>query len=642
MRTTRVRIGVVIGALIAAVSAKAGIRLASLFTDNAVLQRNSNVPIWGWANPGASITATASWGAQAKGKADKDGKFVLKIKTPAAGGPYNVMLSGDGKIGLSNLLIGDVWICSGQSNMEMTLQKGYPPPIPNQAAEIASATYPQIRLFHVAKAMVEKPADTCGGKWEICSPETVGGFSACGYFFGREIYNAVKIPVGLVDTTWGGTEVELWTSERAMMRIPDFATKINGAEAARKQFEQQSEEWLKSFAAADAGTNNWSNVICDERGFNPCPAAPTYDQMGLSDFDGVVWVRASFELGKEEYRHDWTLELGAIDDEDATFVNGKQVGLTSGWQTTRKYKLPKELLLEGTNVVAIRLLDIMGPGGFTDPTKVFVASGDERLPLKNWRFHRSVAMSSLPPRPQYQGARFSLLYNGMIAPLIPYTIKGAIWYQGEANVGRAFQYRTSFPNMIRNWREDWQSGQFPFYFVQIAPFNYGNNMSQELREAQFLTLSLPNTGMAVTTDITDDVRDIHPINKQDVGKRLALWALAKDYGRATVEYSGPLYDGYHIEGSQIYVKFRHAAGLTLRNGQSTGIEIAGVDRKFVAAEARVVNGELIVSSPSIEKPVAVRYCWSDAGIGFLQNAAGLPASPFRTDAWPGLTDKNKW
>ncbi len=616
--------------------------MASLFGDNMVLQQRSSAAVWGWAAPGARITIAASWGSKAAAAADKNGKFFVRLSTPGAGGPYSMTISGDGTVAIHNVLIGEVWLCSGQSNMEMTLKKGYPPPLMNQEQELANANYPNIRLFHVEKKMSGAPETRCGGKWEVCTTETAAGFSACGYFFGRDLYQALHIPVGLIDSTWGGTPVEYWTSEPAMMRLPDYAASIEKNRTAQVEFAKAMDAWNRELETADIGWGRWNQENCDETGFAAAGGPVSFESVGLAGFDGVVWVRATIVATKQQAAAASTLCLGPIDDEDITFINGKQVGAENDWQKPRYYAIPKNTLHEGENVLAVRVLDTGGKGGFSDFGAVKLVFQNETAAVSNWRFRTSVSLQSLPARPVFQGRSVSVLYNGMIAPLIPFALRGAIWYQGEANVGNAFQYRTAFPNMIRNWREDFGQGDFPFYFVQIAPFAYGNNMSPELREAQMMTLALKNTGMVVVGDITGNVNDIHPVNKQDVGHRLALWALAKTYGRTVGEYSGPLFRRARIAGNKMIVEFDHAAGLHFKGDNTAGLEIAGDDKVFHPAVAKVEGSRLVVWSPQVKQPASVRYCWSDTAIGFLVNGADLPASSFRTDNWPGLTDKIRW
>ena len=467
--------------VLASTDAAAAVKLPAVFGDNMVLQRGQPVPIWGWADKGEEVTVAVA-GQTLSAKAGDDGRWKVTLDKLAVGQPLemSVKASSGNTITVKNIAVGEVWVCSGQSNMEMGVG------MCNHATEeIAAAKYPQIRLFKVVKQNAAQPATDVKGNWKPCTPQSVaadgwGGFSAAAYFFGRQLHKNLKVPVGLIDTSWGGTPAEFWTSRKALEANPA----------------------LKPLAQGES----------------------------------------------------------------------------------------------------------------------------------------------------------SCLYNGMIAPLIPYAIRGAIWYQGESNVGAAYQYRTLFPAMIANWRADWGQGDFPFGFVQIAPFKYHNDSKidpaccPELWEAQRMTLDAsPNTGMAVTVDIADvegihpkngDFNGIHPKNKQEVGRRLALWALAKVYGRELV-YSGPIYKSMAVEGGNIRLQFDHrGGGLKTRDGKPlSDFTIAGADQKFVPAVAAIDGDTIVVHSDKVAKPVAVRFGWHDTATPNLANKDGLPASPFRTDRWKGVTER---
>jgi len=432
-----------------------------------VLQQKMPVPIWGWADPGEKVTVTLG-DAKATATAGQDGKWMVKLEPMAAGGPHAMTVAGANTIALKDVLVGEVWVCSGQSNMQMSVRAS------NDAEkEIAAADYPNIRLFTVARKIAEQPVDDCQGSWVACSPETVPNFSAVGYFFGRKLHKDLDVPVGLINSSWGGTLAEAWTSHEGLLVDDDFKPILQRAE----KFEPK----------------------------NPNQA--------------------------------------------------------------------------------------------------------------------------------------SNLYDGMLHPLIPFAIRGAIWYQGESNVSRAAQYAKLFPAMIADWRKHWGEGDFPFLYVQLAPYRYGNQDPRncaELWEAQLKTLSVPNTGMAVITDI-GNVKNIHPRNKQDVGKRLALWALANTYGKDVV-YSGPLYESMKVEGNKIRLQFKHVdGGLVARGGKLTNFTIAGKDGEFVPAEAEIDGESIVVHSSAVDRPVAVRFGWRDDAEPNLFNKAGLPASPFRADNFPMAT-----
>ena len=498
--------------LINAGAVLADIRLPAIIGDNMVLQQDQKATIWGWADPGEEVMVAVSWhNMKWAVTANHSGKWVYKMNPPKAGGPYEMTLSGKNTITIKNILVGEVWVCSGQSNMQMTVQSSN-----NATAEIAAADYPNIRLFTVQRKVAQEPQKDCEGSWSLCSPETVPGFSAVAYFFGRELRQRLNVPVGLIHTSWGGTPSEAWTRRGVLKSDTDFRPILDRYDdaikkypQAKKEYEQKVAEWKQAVQKAKAEGKN-------------APRGP----------------RAPF-----------------------------------------------------------------GPGHPHSP---------------------------------------SGLYNAMIAPLIPYAIQGAIWYQGESNAGRAYQYRKLFPAMIKNWRADWEQGDFPFLFVQLANFRAVKpdpNESDwaELREAQTMTLAVPNTGMATIIDIGDAV-DIHPKNKQDVGKRLALWALAETYGKEIV-YSGPLYKSMEVRGNQIVLHFDHVGGGLVAGGGEPlkGFAVAGADRKFVWADAKIEGDTVVVSSDQVSEPVAVRYAWADNPVCNLYNKEGLPASPFRTDQWPGVT-----
>ena len=502
--------------LLSATATWADIRLPAIIGDNMMLQAGEKAPIWGWADPDETVYLSVSWHRmERRVSADTDGKWAFTITTPPAGGPYEITLKGKNTIALKNILVGEVWVCSGQSNMQMTVQSSN-----NAEEEIAAAKYPKIRLFSVARKVADAPQDDCEGSWVECSPETVPGFSAVGYFFGRELRKKLDTPIGLIHTSWGGTPAEAWTSPAIMKSDPDF------------------EPILKRYADAVA---NYPTAIVQYK-------------------ERVEAWKKAVEQARSE-----------------------------GKSAPRRPYAP------------------LGPGHPHSP---------------------------------------SGLYNAMIAPLIPYAIQGAIWYQGESNAGRAYQYRKLFPAMIESWRQNWDQGQFPFLFVQLANFMQtkdepGDSAWAELREAQTMTLELPHTGMAVIIDI-GDAKDIHPKNKQDVGKRLALWALAQTYGQDIV-CSGPLYKSMEVKDGKIVLYFDHiGGGLVNQGGESLqGFAIAGADRKFVWADAQIEGDTVVVGSSEVSEPVAVRYAWADNPVCNLYNRAGLPASPFRTDTWPGVTAEKK-
>lgn len=618
--------------------------LHPLFTDNMVLQRGISDPVWGWAKPGQKITVSLN-GKSATATAGVDGKWMAKLGPFSAGGPFTLSITGPQSVTLKNILIGDVWICSGQSNMEMGIGAIHAP------GDIAKATNPNIRLFSVPKAVATAPRALTTGNWDVCTPETVakggwGGFSAVGYFFGKNLQETQKVPIGLIHTSWGGTIAEAWTSAEALKAaLPEFAPSVEQVQAAAKNTSttsvtQQMAAWWKK---NDPGTvANWQAVGFDAAAWKTMNLPTTIETAGLDGFDGVVWFRKEVTLPEGWTGKDATLHLGPIDDNDTTFVNGVQVGATEGWQMPRDYKILGNLLKAGKNIVVVRVLDTGGGGGiYGDPSAMKLeAAGTAPIALAgSWLYQDSVALAkTTPPPTQLDGNPnvTTVLYNGMIAPLLPFGIKGAIWYQGESNAGRGKQYQTLLPTLIEDWRSRFGVGAFPFFIVQLANFQArraepGESAWAELREAQAQTAqTLPKVGLAVAIDI-GDASDIHPTNKQEVGRRLALSAQALAYGEK-IEYSGPVYASRKTDGAKLRVMFTHADGLAVQGGgRLQGFAIAGADNKWVWADAIIDGQSVVLSSPQVPHPVAVRYNWADNPDGNLMNAANLPAVPFRHD-----------
>jgi sialate O-acetylesterase len=488
------------------------------------------------------------------------------------------------------------------------------------------------------------PESSVTGNWVVCSPETVADFTAVGYFFGRGLFQARKVPIGLIHSSWGGTAAEAWTSLDALRKMPDFAepaAQVERTAAARAagtyDYPKQIETWFTANDPGAAGKPAWCAPELDEGGWEQQVLPGLWETAGLPGFDGVVWFRRTIDLPASWSGADAELHLGKVDDADTTWVNGVQVGATSGYQIPRVYRVPAAVLQPGRNVIAVRVLDTGGGGGLwggSDRMRLVSSKGGEStaIPLTGpWSRKVSVSLASVTPPPvdfSQSPATPSSLYNGMIAPLLPYAMRGVIWYQGEANVGREKQYRTLFPAMIADWRRAWGEGDFPFLFVQIAPHK---DMTPEIRESQLLTLEhTPNTAMAVTIDC-GDANDIHPTHKQPVGARLALAARALAYGEK-VEYSGPVFESVQFTGPRAVLHFTHlGGGLVARDGALAGFTIAGADKVFHSAGAVIEGATVVVSTTDVPQPVAVRYGWANVPSGNLVNAAGLPASPFRTD-----------
>ena len=461
---TFIKITLLLAGILLAATSNAQIRLPAVIGDNMVLQQNSEVSLWGWGDPGTMVRVSGSWNRDTvRAMVSNQAEWFLKIRTPAAGGPYTVDIKGNDEVVLKNVMIGEVWICSGQSNMEWSADMK----INNDEEEVKNAVYPDIRLFHVRKAGSEQPQKNCFAKWEACSPETMRSFSAVGYFFSRNLHTSLKVPVGIIEVAWGGTPAEVWVKKELV----------------------ESDPLMKSCASR------------------------------LSTFD------------------------------------------------------------------------------------------------------------SWPSKP-------GVVYNAMIAPIVPYRVAGAIWYQGESNADSPESYRKLLRTLIESWRKDFGT-DFPFYFVQIAPFTYGKETRAPLiREMQMQTMDVPKTGMVVVSDLVDNVKNIHPRNKQDVGKRLASWALSETYGMKGLIYRNPLYKSITIEKGKARITFENVAnGLKSADKEITCFEIAGEDQVFKPAKVRIDGNTVVVSSKEVKNPVAVRFSFSNDAIGNLFSTEGLPVAPFRTDSW---------
>jgi sialate O-acetylesterase len=631
----------------------ANVTLPKIFGDNMVLQRNKPIPLWGWGSPNEKITIRFNHQAKTV-TTDLNGNWKVNLDKESAGGPYQLVLKGINTVTFKNVLVGEVWICSGQSNMEMPIA-GWGK-INNYQEEIAAANYPQIRHIKIPNAVNSTPQkDISQGDWKICSPQTAGDFTATGYFFARELYKQLKVPIGLINTSWGGTHVETWTSREGFEGSDEFksmiaqmpALNLDSLAKLRKDAIMINIQSLQGSLPAQNEATSWSTGI-DDTGWPQMSLPSLWEQRQLGDLDGVVWFRKTIDVSPADAGKEGILELAMIDDNDVTYVNGVKVGETNLYNQHRKYSIPASVLKAGKNFISVRVEDTGGGGGiYGDSSAVKLSIGETVISLAGaWKFKveqifgntSSVGPNSYP----------TLLYNAMVNPLIPYAFQGVIWYQGEANAGRAYQYRKAFPLMITDWRKHWNAGDFPFYFVQLASYNAGNGNSKngstwaELREAQTMTLSLHNTGMAVTTDIGNS-KDIHPKNKQDVGIRLAAIALHNVYKKDGV-YSGPMYQSMKVIGNKITITFTNiGGGLTSKGGELKGFEISGLSGQFYPAVATIDNNRVIVESEMVKFPAAVRFGWKDdPGEDNLFNKEGFPASPFRTDRWKGVTEAQKF
>ncbi len=637
--------------------ANANVQLPRFFSNNMVLQRNQVLPIWGWAAKNEKITVSIH--NQVKSiKAAKDGKWRIDLAAEQAGGPFTLTVKAKNTITITNVLFGDVWICSGQSNMDMKIGAwGF---INNYKQEIANANYANIRHFEVQKAVASTPQlDVEGGLWEVCSPQTAANFSAVAYFFARKLTQELNVPIGLINTSRGGTHIETWTSKAAFENSDEFKLMISKMPSLdvnelmrikKENFDKKYKAIKQTLETKKLEIDKWQLPSYDDSKWTNLNAPMIWEDQGLDDFDGEICFRKTIEVSEKDALKEAILELGTIDDEDETYINGIKIGETQSYNQPRKYPIAEGILKSGKNVIVVMVKDNGGGGGFYgDANKMKLTIGDTEQTLAGvWLYKiKSISVPSLTFDPNSYP---TLSFNAMLNPLIPYAIKGAIWYQGESNAGRANQYKKAFPLMITDWRTRWKQGNFPFYFVQLTTFNQNNGNSNksstwaELREAQALTLKLPNTGMAVTTDIGDP-QDIHPKNKQDVGLRLAQIALNKTYNKGNV-YTGPVFADIKIVDSKAIISFTNlGSGLQTKDkyGYVRGFEVAGADKIFKYANAYIDGDKVILFEKNTPTPIAVRFSWADdASESNLFNKEGFPAAPFRTDEWPGITDSVKY
>ncbi len=674
-------LGILFGAMLLALNclaaeetvAPAELKVHTMFSNNMVLQRGIPVKIWGVAKPGTEVTVKFA-GQEKKAKADDKGNWIITLDTMKENSTPAVLevSSDNGNAKFENVLVGDVWICSGQSNMEWIVSNSN-----NAQQEIADAKYPEIRLFTVAKKPIGEPIKTLSGEWKVCSPETVGGFSAVGYFFGRELNKDLKVPIGLINTSWGGTPAEAWTTFKTLESDPDFSNmtdryKESLKSDAMENYKKALADWEKAKGSRkdderikDPGNKGfgegWAKADFDDSAWKTMKLPCMWESQGMN-IDGAVWFRRNVEIPEKMAGKDLTLTLGAIDDFDVTYFNGTQIGsigedTPNFWAFPRKYTIPANLVKAGKNSLAVRAFDHFGGGGFSgSPKDMKISFGDESVDISGeWKFKVEYSvLSPLKPQapmgPNNQNAP-ATLYNGMINPIIPYGIKGAIWYQGESNAGRAYQYRKLLPAMITDWRKQWDQPEpgkdFPFFIVQLANFlapatKPEDSAWAELREAQTMTaFGLKNCGLGLAIDI-GDAKDIHPRNKQDVGKRLELAALKIAYGQDVV-FSGPTYDSMKVDGDKIVLTMKNiGGGMIAKDGELKHFSIAGEDKVFKWAKATIDGDKIIVSSDEVKNPVAVRYAWANNPEGCnLYNKEGLPAVPFRTDSWDGVTANSR-
>lgn len=623
----------------------AEIRLPRLIRDSMVMQRDTRLKVWGWATAGEKVKITFNKKSFST-TTDASGKWKMELPAMKAGGPYTMKIDGSNHITLKEILIGDVWLCSGQSNMvhQMSLHAV------RYADEVANANYPEIRHFWIPNVTnVQAPQeDLPGGYWKSANPADVGDFSAVAYFFAKDLYQKYHVPMGLINASWGGTPIEAWMSEESFKEFPNILTTIekNKDTAYINSFSRRISSFNRPVRQEDkglTGTKPWFDPSYTPKGWRNINIPGYWEDQGIRDLDGVVWYRREIDVPASMINTPAKVFLGRIVDADFFYINGKLVGNTTYMYPQRRYTVPAGLLKAGKNLFVVRVINNSGKGGFVPDKPYQLIAGNDTVDLKGyWQY--KVGQVNIPQRGFGGGGGIALqnqptaLFNSMINPITNYSIKGFLWYQGESNTGRADEYAKLQPAMIEDWRRRWNNLNAPFLYVQLPGFmemSYLPSESQwaQFREAQLKSLSIPNTAMAVAIDL-GEWNDIHPDRKKDVGDRLALAAENIAYGDKDVVYSGPLYQSSTIEGNKIVISFSHTgSGLITNDGEELSeFAIAGSDRKFVWAKARIEGNKVIVWNDEITSPVYVRYAWADNPVNpNLYNKEGLPASPFRTD-----------
>ncbi len=617
-----------------------------------VLQRDSPLSIWGWADAGEKVTVRFK-GKKYTSTADAGGKWKVTIPPITAGGPFSMEIIGANKITLDDVLIGDVWLCAGQSNMvhNMELHKQ------RYGKDIASANYPQLRQFLVPgqSALTGPAEDLAGGEWKKAMPENVGQFSVVAYFFGKSLYDKYQVPIGLINASVGGTPIEAWTSEEGLKAFPEILTtvaqnkdtawlsRINKEAATRRQAIASKRPQDQGIA----GPIKWYDPAYQPKNWHTMNIPGFWEDQGLYELNGIVWYRRDINIPLSMTGMTAQLAMGRIVDADEVYINGQKVGNKTYQYPQRYYDLAPGVLRPGKNTFVVRVTNYNGKGGFVSDKPYYLAAAGDTLDLKGtWQYRVGAAF---PPEPgntaginlMYQP---TALFNGMVAPYTQFPIKGAIWYQGESNAGRPLQYEQLLPALIEDWRTQWSQPDLPFLYAQLPNFMDINYLPSEsnwaqLRESQRKALQVANTAMAVTIDL-GEWNDIHPDIKKPIGDRLALAAQKLAYGEKNVVYSGPAYTSATVSGGKVTLHFNHTgSGLVSGDGEPLRwFALAGENKVFQWAEAVIEGKDVVLSSQGISNPLYVRYAWADNPLGAnLFNKEGLPASPF--EARVGNIDK---
>ena len=629
---------------------KAALRLPGVFGDKMVLQRGIPIPVWGWASADDRIVAKLG-NAVVTTKANRDGKWIVYFPKRRAGGPYRLDITEEGRAGgrvkFSDILIGDVWVASGQSNMEWQVQQAK-----DAVKEIPKAVYPDIRFLmveHDTKLTPKTDIRTRG--WEVCDTVSIKRFSAVAYFFARKIHADQRVPIGIIQATWGGTPIQAWTSREELLSSPVTRDGVRATDTLKEADLLQDSVnnlrfWDIVYRPQNGADKSFPMPGYNDAGWGRVEMPRTIDHFGIGRYEGVMWLRKEVALPDAFAGKTLVIDLGHPEMNYSLYFNGVEI-CKDVWNASPRhsYSIPAGIVRNGKNTIAIRMAMLWGGGGLKSAAdEIYIGDGDTKISLAGvWLYNKSLEPAVPVHDYQYYPA---VLFNAMINPLVGYGISGFIWYQGEANASEAYNYRKLFAMMIADWRRRWKGGDLPFVFTQLANFMARKTQPSEsewaeLREAQAMTLSQPRTAMACTIDIGEGA-SIHPVDKQDVGLRLALGAEKLVYGRQGVA-SGPMYEGYTIRGDRVSIRLSNTgSGLRARDGGPvTGFAVAGDDRQWHWAQAVVEGSGVVVHCDEVTKPVAVRYAWADNPDCNLVNSEGLPAVPFRTDDWQGITQKER-
>jgi len=629
---------IVLLAVCSTISANAVIKLPRLVSDGMVLQRDAEIKIWGWASAGEKVNITfrnSTYTTTASAK----GEWEIKLPVQSAGGPYEMTVN---NISIKDILVGDVWICSGQSNMELPIRRV----LDLYADEVHNINNPYIRQFRVPlKYNFSQPEnDFESGSWKAVTPENVLDFSAVAYFFAKDLYEKYQVPVGLINSAVGGSPVEAWISEDNLKHFPSYLEMAKQCavpgyiDNIRTAENKKSYEWYSELNNKDKGISEWNKPDADTSGWGTVYLPGYWADQGVTNSKGSFWFRKDFEISESMVGKPAVLRLGCIVDSDSAFINGHFVGNITYQYPPRIYNIPEGVLKKGKNNVTVRVVNSGGKGGFVEDKPYRIVLGGDYIDLTGeWKYKVGAEMPPAPSQTFFQYKPMGL-YNGMIAPSIKHGVKGVIWYQGESNTGNVEDYKKLFPALIQDWRTNFSSPQLPFIYVQLANFMETSEQPSDggwarLREVQRQVLNIPNTAMAVITDV-GEWNDIHPLNKKDVGHRLALAAMKTAYGDHNIVSSGPMFKSMSVRGNKIVLDFAVDGKGIAMGEELRGFAIAGEDRQFIWAKARIEGNKVVVWNDNIANPVAVRYAWADNPAGAnLKNKEGIPASPFRTDNW---------